>query len=485
MRGPGENATLRNFERHHDDAKRRRLTLTGTSSGGVRKKKWTPKKNVNAEVYASNAKYRTTCMICGGKKARLVNHYVKEHPNKEVFISRISPEMRTLALAGLKRARNYGSFFETFCIFCEKIFRKQKCFWVQHITTHTGEYQNYCKGCRMTFAQTSHHKAAKLCSAYGIEQIRVVKEENDAIYGFICNLCNYVQIHEEPMIQHVKDQHEFETDLKSHYTRFKMLNLTAGFDGKQDSDDCERVCTTANTNRMALYTNPPSNCVADTNHTPVAGSVTNNETLLNKPVAARPLISALEKPAIIPPPEAEVSKTPPQQQQPPPVCLKPWTKSIATKYAHIAKYMLRDCCHFNLFKCMFTNCPFSSKSKEQMLQHLQLHQQLENSSINNGDSRLHLECAYCMDLLATCEELVQHVEVKHRSSIFMCQHCFYRSADVFGLLIHLQKYHRQMSEIILVGNVDQKIDLPQEIPLLFAQWKQNIASIACNRGRSF
>lgn len=469
---------IKGMARHHDadDAKQRRLTTNSIPSGGARKKKRAPLKNINAKVHASNANYRTKCMVCGCEKAHLVNHYVKEHPNEEVIISRISPEMRTFALAGRSSSSKSGRFYETFCIFCEKSLRNHNKGWIQHLTTHTGEYQYECKGCRVKLAHTSNHRTAKSCSALRITRIRDIKEEGGAIYGYICNLCNYVQILEEAMIQHVKEQHEIEPELTNHYLRFRMLELSVG--GEKGIDVVlEPDCTNGNPTGMVLDTSPPSNSANETSHPLDEGTGAITEILLDETIESRPLLPAPEKPTTLPLSHADVPQSLPQQQAP--AYLKPWTKSIATKDAHIAKFMLRDDCLFNLYKCMATNCPFSDKSKEQMLKHLQFHQKLESSSVT---SRLHMECAYCMNRSTTSEELVQHVENQHTSSVFMCQHCFYRSADVFGVLFHLRKYHRQLSEVILVGNCEQRIVVKQEIPALFAQWKQNIASITCNRG---
>lgn len=182
-------------------------------------------KNIDTLMYASNAQYNKKCVLCGDIRDRLVNHYVKEHANDEVFISRISELMRhRIQTNRVPESSWVKSSLQAFCIFCETICKKSKiAVWLEHLTVHTGEYMWRCNKCEQHFSSRNNH-AYSSCSKFLIQTTKI-PVENDGVYGYICNACNYVQFKEEALQKHVTQQHDALAPGSSHYTSIRILKL--------------------------------------------------------------------------------------------------------------------------------------------------------------------------------------------------------------------------------------------------------------------
>ncbi|XP_055374854.1 uncharacterized protein LOC129607715 [Condylostylus longicornis] len=89
----------------------------------------------------------------------------------------------------------------------------------------------------------------------------------------------------------------------------------------------------------------------------------------------------------------------------------------------------------NFFKCMM--CTFSTNWADQMQNHFKSHK-----SIN-------LECCYCNVVLNRPPDLIKHMKIYHASCNFQCSSCFYRSYSAFHVKIHIKKYHKKTSKIIV------------------------------------
>lgn len=204
-----------------------RSSAEGDSDSEPEAKRMVYQKNDKAELHATNAQYKKKCDLCGKKYAHLVNHIVKWHPNNEVYLSRPSPDVlkkiqsvpngakiqseisnQMIELRINKLPRTQTPCFQPkfFCIFCDEYRRCDKGACLDHISTHTGEYQYFCRNCNKKSSYRCH-------CGFDAEKIEHFNWEDDYIYGFMCKLCQFVQLREDRVIEHVHKQHHIDTQL--------------------------------------------------------------------------------------------------------------------------------------------------------------------------------------------------------------------------------------------------------------------------------
>lgn len=127
--------------------------------------------------------------------------------------------------------------------------------------------------------------------------------------------------------------------------------------------------------------------------------------------------------------------------------LKPWITSGAfiSKRPEDVEKMLRRISLCSLYKCMGTNCIFTTEDAAAMLVHLKNHEKLAEEEIamtgKAGDTDSWLECPYCDEISASCALLVDHINSVHSNSIYQCNRCFYRSVARFNLYMHSKQCH--------------------------------------------
>lgn len=156
-------------------------------------------KNEWKDMYPTNPCLSSFCVLCNAKiPDDLVNHYIKKHVTAEVFIPRISPKMKDLAQReSSSKPLFHLPVFAAYCLFCEKDLQKNRSDWALHLKSHTGE-QNH------TF-----------------------ELEHDCFNGYICNLCNYVQLSLNKLKAHVLNQHDDVelTDISKNFDKIDLLHL--------------------------------------------------------------------------------------------------------------------------------------------------------------------------------------------------------------------------------------------------------------------
>lgn len=174
-------------------------------------------------IYASSDKYKSKCVLCDfivvHPKQNLVWHYVDVHPEYEVFISRPSQDIAQIirerpphCLFKKKKYRK-DMKIEGYCHFCGVKKMLQKSRWLTHLCSHTGEKLFCCTKCKTKMPDKyCHHKCEKKSTIKDIEGIFEGKEELErqqgwAISGYMCNECNYLQLTESQLVQHIKTQH--------------------------------------------------------------------------------------------------------------------------------------------------------------------------------------------------------------------------------------------------------------------------------------
>lgn len=175
-------------------------------------------RNIDKSLYLSSDSAKT-CPLCGVCYVRMVSHFKTMHSNSEIFVSRISPQMvdqlDNSTLSYIKYAKQTGKYLQATCIFCEKERNFSGYYWTDHIRSHSGEYANVCILCQKSVCFNNH------C---GMNTDRKVVHDlfNDDLYAYLCTECNYVQLNEKNLLNHLERQHNF-SDFSSRYRQIKVL----------------------------------------------------------------------------------------------------------------------------------------------------------------------------------------------------------------------------------------------------------------------
>lgn len=177
-------------------------------------------KNIDKKYYAGSEKEKK-CQICGEFNENIVNHYVQNHPDYEIFSSRLLPETAE-NLRNIKPFVQQGDsiFINAFCVFCRYNHTFKKNEWLLHFSSKTGEYFYSCVACKIKMPKKGKHcmQPKKISPDFD----KMLKKD---IFGFICTHCNYIQLSECNVINHLRSEHGFTHGIQSHYTKRPLLPL--------------------------------------------------------------------------------------------------------------------------------------------------------------------------------------------------------------------------------------------------------------------
>lgn len=161
-------------------------------------------KNTDKSLYLSSQRAKK-CPLCQMDYKRMVSHFRRTHPNHEVFVARVSPQMAELLLqAQLPAPIKYVSasgmqYLKMMCPFCDVVKDFFAPYWANHMRTHTGEYVNKCADCKALTMSTTHcgwPTTKPKCNLYTM-----------GLTAYICIRCNYMQIDKKHIVAHLKKQH--------------------------------------------------------------------------------------------------------------------------------------------------------------------------------------------------------------------------------------------------------------------------------------
>lgn len=180
-------------------------------------------KNIDKSQHLQNPNSKK-CVFCHKTYTRIVNHYKNYHSDKEIVVSRLTPAMAKevqqdrpkLVVVG-KYPLNPKRFVEAKCHFCDSIKNFTTQHWQDHVRGHTGEYSNECRVCKMSFAGPTIH-----CRLTTVRVSEGFKQHHDLV-GYLCLECNFVQIEETNIVQHLRTQHELNDDVLN--TKYKMITF--------------------------------------------------------------------------------------------------------------------------------------------------------------------------------------------------------------------------------------------------------------------
>lgn len=178
-----------------------------------------PQKNTDKIMHAKNDWFRKWCILCNEPQKYMVVHYVKEHQNYEVLISRPSPTMaqkfRDQALEFLKIKNKIVGI----CLFCDENKCMDKHQWAAHHLTHTGEKMFICDTCNTTFKAKGDHMENCHQQPVNIYTMNI----DGSIMGFICKDCNYLQLYRGNMIKHLKNEHGINDNFETGFEQFTLI----------------------------------------------------------------------------------------------------------------------------------------------------------------------------------------------------------------------------------------------------------------------
>lgn len=179
-------------------------------------------KNTNKSLHFNNPETKT-CVLCQKYYEKIVSHYKKSHCDHEVFVSRLSSTMAAELMRERPKSSSkmigYNNLVEAKCHFCENDKAFSLSYWFSHIQSHTGEYAYICRSCNATSPFRNNHCGVKMV------QITDQDENQRDITAFLCLDCNFIQMHESNMHQHLESQHEFSRDsFNGKYTTITLLS---------------------------------------------------------------------------------------------------------------------------------------------------------------------------------------------------------------------------------------------------------------------
>lgn len=168
--------------------------------------------------------FKSFCFLCGTSDKNLAIHYARKHPDTEVFVARISPYMANRIRKQEIEFVNIDGQIHGLCPFCEEEQTMNRDDWMKHLLNHTGELILFCTGCKISMIRKMNHGD---CSR---EQVQNIFENNltgEDLVGFICNTCNYVQIHEEKLIRHITNEHDsFDDSIPELFSRVILIKCS-------------------------------------------------------------------------------------------------------------------------------------------------------------------------------------------------------------------------------------------------------------------
>lgn len=180
-----------------------------------------PGKNINPEMYLTNPKFTTKCLVCKFHHHNgVISHYVNKHSDIEVYISRPSPKMAKRLLNECQEAKVVNRKYMALCYFCETEHTFSPREWFKHMTRHTGEFERYCKKCDYKIVDQVKRTGNCDHSDLAVWNKFEVKTSLDA---FICKLCNYTQLKEESLKTHVRSEHEIHHRISNNYKKVALL----------------------------------------------------------------------------------------------------------------------------------------------------------------------------------------------------------------------------------------------------------------------
>ncbi|XP_055857342.1 uncharacterized protein LOC129920148 isoform X2 [Episyrphus balteatus] len=165
------------------------------------------KPNIDSNMIFKSTK---TCALCNKNSKDLTHHYVSKHKT-ESYVSRLSSvdierlEGKTNVAIPVGRHR-----FRIICVFCKQMVEDHFENFYAHFSYHTGEYNFKCEGCgiKKPYKEDidSHRLRSRICIKSNTNKIHN-HLETKIIHLYICKICNFGNLNEINLKNHVRKQH--------------------------------------------------------------------------------------------------------------------------------------------------------------------------------------------------------------------------------------------------------------------------------------
>ncbi|XP_034935728.1 uncharacterized protein [Chelonus insularis] len=201
--------------------------------------------------YAWTGQEKYQCLLCPFLGKNIVHHYKSVHPKNEIMISRLTYLDAKRAIDESKdeifikcseklNSRPNRKFNCRFCIFISEGVKENAIeMFYEHCTTHTGEYRFTCKSCgyqtvSKSAIKTHYYKVCrKNCDNILLSYTEDSIPKEDYVPGFLCSLCNFIQLKEHNVQNHIDKLHK---DISN--VEIIKVNMS-GFANIKDNKDFE------------------------------------------------------------------------------------------------------------------------------------------------------------------------------------------------------------------------------------------------------
>ncbi|XP_055326720.1 RE1-silencing transcription factor-like [Sitodiplosis mosellana] len=176
------------------------------------------RRNTDQRMYVKNEDFhKKWCGLCKKPQKHFVPHFVREHPESEIPISRPSPTMANLLRQQAQKFTQHKGSLTGICLFCEESKSLPKYRWVVHFLVHTGEKMFRCETCDATYKHKTEHTTCR-------QEPVNIHSGRDSVMGFICKDCNYTQLYRGNIIKHLENEHGYVgPEEKCHYEKVQLV----------------------------------------------------------------------------------------------------------------------------------------------------------------------------------------------------------------------------------------------------------------------
>lgn len=171
---------------------------------------------VDKEYYVDFTAKTYACKLCSFTGKFITSHYKAAHPESEILSSKFTP---TIAADAIKDSMNNLQKYEESnvnraikthykCRFCCAETQVVPTIFYDHLSTHTGEYRHKCPCCNFSACGAKTLKVHIKNSHDDSHKPVIRKSYSDIIlFGYMCGECNYIQMDEENVKDHVTKYH--------------------------------------------------------------------------------------------------------------------------------------------------------------------------------------------------------------------------------------------------------------------------------------
>lgn len=98
---------------------------------------------------------------------------------------------------------------------------------ISFLSHNLGEYEYRCNGCQKEIIDDLH----KACNSINNERINQHDFEDNVLFGFVCVLCQYIQLKRDKLIAHLENDHQLlRTESEKNVDEIPLLKTSQSLD---------------------------------------------------------------------------------------------------------------------------------------------------------------------------------------------------------------------------------------------------------------